>query len=281
MKQRSRRQRTALLLAVVVGALITMFPLWWLLVSSFTPEKLIFRQSGLFPTQFTLQNYVQGWKSGPSGQTFLTYYVNSFTIVLLCVVGTLVSASMAAYAFARLDFRLKRLFFAIMLGTIMLPFHVTLIPRYIMFFRLGWVDSFRPLTVPSFFATDGFFVFLIVQFIRGLPRELDEAARVDGCSPIQTYLHIILPLSTPALVTAAIFTFIWTWNDFFSQVVYISSPKLYPVALALRAFQDATSDSSFGPMFAMCIVSLLPVVAFFVSSQSLLIEGIATTGLKG
>ncbi|HXF61665.1 MAG TPA: carbohydrate ABC transporter permease [Caldilineaceae bacterium] len=276
----SRVQQSMLFLLVLAGACLTMFPLWWLLVSSFTPENFIFQQSGLWPTQFTLDNYIQGWR-GVSGVTFGHYFLNSFVVVGACIIGTLISASMAAYAFARMDFNLKRVFFAIMLGTMMLPFHVTLIPRYIIFYRLGWVDSFLPLTVPSFFATNGFFIFLMVQFMRGIPIELDHAARVDGCSPIQLYLRIILPLTMPALVTTAIFTFIWTWNDFFSQLLYISNPRLYTIALGLRAFQDATSASAFGQMFAMSILSLLPIFIFFIAAQKLLIEGISTTGMKG
>jgi multiple sugar transport system permease protein len=265
---------------VLAGACLTLFPLWWLLVSSFTVEQVIFKQSGLWPTQFTFDNYLLGWR-GISGITFGRYFTNSFVIVILCITGTLISSSMAAYAFARMDFDLKPTFFAIMIGTLMLPFHVTLIPRYIMFYRLGWVDSFLPLTVPSFFAINAFFVFLMVQFMRGIPVELDHAAKVDGCGPIQVYLYIMLPLAMPALVTAAIFTFIWTWNDFFSQLIYLSNPLRYTIALALRAFQDATSSSSFGQLFAMSILSLVPIFIFFVSAQRLLIEGIATTGFKG
>jgi multiple sugar transport system permease protein len=267
-------------IVILVGAFITMFPLWWLLVASFTPEAYIFRQSGLWPTTFTLSNYIQGWQ-GISRITFGTYFLNSFIVAGISVIGTLLSASMAGYAFARLNFDFKYAFFAIMLGTMMLPFHVTLIPQYIIFFRLGWVDTYLPLTVPSFFATGGFFIFLMVQFMRGIPEELDQAAKVDGCGPIQVYFRIILPLSMPALVTAAIFTFIWTWNDFFSQLIYISNPIRYTIALGLRAFLDATSRSAFGPMFAMSILSLVPIFIFFISAQRLLIEGISTTGLKG
>jgi multiple sugar transport system permease protein len=273
-------QRTLTFVCVLLGACLTLFPLWWLLVSSFTVESVIFQQSGLWPTEFTLDNYILGWQ-GISGITFATYFGNSFLVVILCIIGTLISSSMAAYAFARIEFDLKRIYFAMMLGTLMLPFHVTLIPRYIIFYRLGWVDSYLPLTVPSFFAVNAFFVFLMVQFMRGIPVELDHAAKVDGCGPIQIYLYIILPLAMPALVTAAIFTFIWTWNDFFSQLIYISNPLSYTIALALRAFQDATSASSFGQMFAMSILSLVPIFVFFISAQKLLIEGIATTGFKG
>jgi multiple sugar transport system permease protein len=274
-----RAQKGLWFLGVLAGACLTVFPLWWLLVASVTPEEVIFRQSGLWPTAFTVQNYLEGWK-GISGITFGTYFLNSFVVVLFCIIGTLISASMAGYAFARLDFNLKYAFFVVMLGTMMLPYHVTLIPRYIIFYYLGWVDSFLPLTVPSFFAVGGFFIFLMMQFMRGIPVELDQAAKVDGCGPIQVYFRIILPLSMPALVTSAIFTFIWTWNDFFSQLIYISNPKLYTIALGLRAFLDATSRSAFGPMFAMSILSLVPIFIFFVSAQKLLIEGIATTGFK-
>jgi multiple sugar transport system permease protein len=279
MLRHSRLTRIVLFILVLIGAFVSMFPLWWLLVSSFTPEIVIFRQSGLWPTQFTLQNYSLGWQ-GVSDISFGTYFVNSFLLVGVRVIGTVVSSSMVAYAFARLDFSLKKPLFAIMLLLMMLPFHVTLIPRYILFFKLGWIDSYKPLTVPTFFAVQGFFIFLMVQFIRGLPRELDEAATVDGCSPFDIYARIILPLLKPALVTAAIFTFIWSWNDFFSHLLYISNPKLYTVALGLRAFLDATSGSAFGPMFAMALLSLIPTLIFFILAQSLLIEGISTTGLK-
>ncbi len=274
------RQRGILLVLVLLGAIVTMFPLWWLAVSSFTPETVIFRQSGLWPTQFTIQNFVQGWKGVPP-IGFATYYRNSFLVVGLRIVGTVISSAMTAYAFARLNFTFKKPLFAIMLTLMMLPFHVTLIPRYVMFFKLGWVDSFKPLVIPTFFATQGFFIFLMVQFIRTLPRELDEAAIVDGCSTIGVFWHIILPLIKSAVVTAAIFTFIWSWNDFFSNLIYLSNPKLYTVALGLRAFTDATSGSAFGPMFAMALLSLVPIFAFFISAQSQLIQGIATTGLKG
>lgn len=255
------------------------YPLLWMISSSLKPESLIFRELGLIPSQITLENYIQGWK-GFSGISFTTFFTNSFIIVAFAILGNLISCSMAAYAFARLQFDLKSLMFSIMFLSIMLPYHVVLIPQYVMFHNLGWVNTFLPLIVPKFLATDAFFIFLMVQFIRGLPVELDNAARVDGCGPVQIFIRIIFPLLTPALVTTSIFTFIWTWNDFFSQLIYISNPRLYPVSLALRAFLDATSDSAWGSLFAMSILSLVPIFIFFVLFQRLLIEGIATTGLK-
>jgi len=196
------------------------------------------------------------------------------------VLGNLVSCSMAAYAFARLDFVGKKFWFSIMLVTIMLPIHVVIVPQYILFSQAGWINTFLPLVVPKFLATDAFFVFLMVQFIRGIPRQLDEAARIDGCGKAGIFLRIILPLMVPALATTAIFTFIWTWNDFFSQLIYLTDPHMYTVPVALRGFVDSTSSSSWGSMFAMSVVSLVPVFLAFLLGQRFLIKGIATTGIK-
>jgi multiple sugar transport system permease protein len=163
----------------------------------------------------------------------------------------------------------------------MLPYHVTLIPQYILFLNLGWVDTFLPLVVPKFLAVDAFFIFLLVQFFRTIPRELDEAAMLDGCGPWRIYLMVILPLSLPALATAAIFTFIFTWDDFFGPLVYLNDIESYTVQLGLRSFVDSTGMSDWGALFAMSTLTLLPILAFFLFFQRLLIEGIATTGLKG
>lgn len=267
-------------IVVIAGAFIMLYPLLWMLSSSFKPTELIFHDLRLWPESFTLANYVEGFK-GVGGITFATYFKNSFMVVILSTIGNLVSCSLAAYAFSRLQFSMKKTFFAIMMAGMMMPTHVTLIPTYIIFFKLGWVDTFLPLIVPHFLATQSFFIFLMVQFIRGLPSELDKAATVDGCGPYQIYWRIILPLLTPALVTTAIFCFIWSWNDFFSQLIYISDPKLYTVALGLRLFLDSMGSSSWGSMFAMSILSLVPIFIFFISFQKLLVEGIATSGLKG
>jgi len=267
-------------IVLLAGAFVMLYPMLWMLSSSFKPNEIIFQEVGLWPSNITLDNFVKGWQ-GFAGNSFDVFFKNSFIIVLFAIAGNLFTCSMAAYAFARLDFSMKPLLFAIMLGTLMLPHHIVLIPQYIFFDMLGWVDSFLPLIVPKFLATDAFFIFLMVQFIRGLPRELDNAARVDGCGPIGIFTRIIFPLMLPALVTTAIFTFIWTWNDFNSQLIYLSNPKLYTVTLALRTFMDTMGESSWGALFAMSILSLVPTFIFFISFQRLLIEGIATSGIKG
>ena len=265
--------------ALLIGfGLVMLYPLLWMLVSSLRPNDEIFRQSGLLLTTFEFSNYIDGWNAlrSPFGQ----YMLNSLIIVFGSIVGNLVSCSMAAYAFARLRFRKRNLLFAIMLMTVMLPIHVVIVPQYIIFSQLGWVNTFIPLILPKLLATDAFFVFLMVQFIRGLPKELDEAARIDGCGHVRTFTKIILPLMLPALATTAIFTFIWTWNDFFSQLIYLTDPDMYTVPVALRSFIDSTATSSWGSMFAMSIVSLLPVFLVFLFGQKYLVKGIATTGGK-
>lgn len=267
-------------LFVVSLGLLMLYPIIWLLVSSFKPSYLIFSDLSLWPAEVTLDNYVKGW-TGIAKMSFGTFIGNSIVLGVICIIGNLISCSMAAYAFGRLDFSGKKLWFALMMVTIMLPHHVTVIPQYVLFFKLGWIDTFGPLFVPKLLATEAFFIFLMVQFIRGLPRDLDESATIDGCGPIQIYWRIVLPLALPALITTAIFTFIWTWDDFFSQLLYLNSPSNYTVPLGLRLFMDSSGESNWGPMFAMSAVSLLPSLVIFFSLQRYFVEGISTTGIKG
>ncbi|AQX82286.1 sugar ABC transporter permease [Plantibacter sp. H53] len=265
-------------IGLILVGFIMLYPVIWLVVSSLRPTEEIFRNPGIVLDSFEVSNYSEGWNT--LSEPFHVFLLNSVLIVLGCIVGNLVSCSMAAYAFARLKFSGKRWWFAAMLMTLMLPIHVIIVPQYIMFSQLGFVNTYLPLILPKILATDAFFVFLMVQFIRGIPKELDEAARIDGCGHPRIFGVIILPLMVPALATTAIFTFIWTWNDFFSQLLYLTKPEMYTVPLALRAFMDAQSSTSWGPMFAMSVVSLLPIFLVFLFGQRFLLKGIATTGGK-
>ena len=255
-----------------------LYPLLWMVASSFKPESEIFSELAVWPRQVDLDNYSEGWYA--LRESFTGFFLNSFVIAALSVIGNLMACSLTAYAFARLEFRLKWLWFALMLGTLMLPYHVTLVPQYVLFLSLGWVDTILPLVVPKFLAVDAFFIFLMVQFFRGLPRELDEAARMDGCGPWRIYWRIILPLSTPVLATAAIFSFIWTWDDFLGPLIYLNNIANYTVPLALRAFVDSTGLSAWGQLFAMSTLSLLPVFVFFLFFQRLIIRGVAMSAMK-
>lgn len=277
----SRRARTRGLvkhaILILAGGLM-IYPLLWMVVSSLRPNDLIFREPGLWLNSLEMGNYTDGWSA--LTHPFGHYMINSAIVVIGSILGNLISCSMAAYAFARLQFNGKKLFFGIMLLTIMLPFHVVIVPQYILFSQIGWVNTFWPLIVPKLLATDAFFVFLMVQFIRGIPKELDEAARIDGAGHPRIFLRVILPLMVPALATTTIFTFIWTWNDFFGALIYLTDPDMFTVPVALRAFVDSQSSTSWGSLFAMSIVSLLPVFLVFLFGQRFLIKGIATTGIK-
>lgn len=265
-------------LLLIGGALIMLYPVLWMIASSLRPNDVIFRDPSLILADFEIGNYLNGWNA--FAQPFGHYLINSAIVVVGSILGNVVACSLAAYAFARLNFTGKRWWFAIMLVTIMVPIHVIIVPQYILFSQLDWVNTYLPLIVPKILATDAFFIFLMVQFIRGIPKELDEAARIDGAGHGRIFFQIVLPLMVPAIGTTTIFTFIWTWNDFFSQLIYLTKPDLYTTPLALRAFVDAQSATDWGAVFAMSVVSLLPVFIVFLLGQRFLIQGIATTGGK-
>jgi multiple sugar transport system permease protein len=263
---------------LIAAGLVMIYPLLWMIVSSLRPTDVIFRTPGLWLNDLYVKNFTEGWFA--LEYSFGQYMINSVIVVVGAIAGNLLSCTLAAYAFARLQFRLKTLWFSIMLMTIMLPIHVVVVPQYIIFSQLGFVNTFVPLILPKFLATDAFFVFLMVQFIRGIPRELDEAARLDGCGHWAIFTRVMLPLMGPAIATTAIFTFIWTWSDFFTPLIYLTDPIAYTVPVALRSFLDATAGSNWGAMFAMSIVSLVPLFLAFLFGQRFLVKGIATTGGK-
>jgi multiple sugar transport system permease protein len=276
--ERSRAASITIHVALIAASIVMLYPLLWMLSGSVKNQNEIFGQASLIPSQLDFGSYVRGWFGAQV--TFGHFFWNSLVIAVLSVIGNVISCSLAAYAFARLSFWGRNFWFALMLGTLMLPYHVTLIPQYILFLKLGWVKTMLPLVVPKFLAVDAFFIFLMVQFFRGIPRELDEAAMMDGCSPWRIYWRIMLPLSLPVLATAAIFSFIWTWDDFFGPLIYLSDVNTYTVQLGLRSFVDATGNSDWSSLFAMSSLSLIPVFLIFLFFQRLLIDGIATAGLK-
>jgi len=275
-----RGKRAAILkhIFLIATSLVMIYPLIWMVSSSLKPDNQIFGDLGLWPSEFRWENYSNGWNA--MTVSFTQFFLNSTFVTVLSVIGNVISCSFAAYAFARLEFSGKTVWFALMMGTLMIPYHVVLIPQYILFLKAGWVDSYLPLIVPRFLAGDAFFIFLMVQFFRQLPRELDEAAMIDGCNPFKIYWAIILPLSVPAMATAAIFSFIWTWEDFLGPLVYLNDMHDYTVPLALRSFIAQDSVSAYGQLFAMSILSILPIILFFVIFQRLIIRGIAMSGLK-
>ena len=270
--------RTHLVLGI--SLLVTIYPLIWLVGASFKPEDQIFSTWNPLPLHgFTLSNYTSGWNA--TGTSFTVYIANSLVISGMVVVGNLLTCSAAAYAFARLDFAGKKVWFGLMLSTLMLPFQATMIPQYVIFHDLNWVNTFLPLTVPYFLAVDAFFIFLMTQFIRGIPRELDEAAEIDGAGHVRVFFSIILPLLRPALITTTVLTFVWIYSDFLRQLVYLNDNSRYTVPLGLNAFVDRASGSSYGGLMAMSVVTLLPMVIVFLIFQKRLVDGVAGSGIKG
>ncbi|WP_037820395.1 carbohydrate ABC transporter permease [Streptomyces sp. NRRL B-3229] len=264
--------------ALVVLAVI-LYPVIWVLGASFKPSKDIIASIELLPAKPVWANF-SGLADGISGISISTFFLNSLTYAGLAVAGVVLSSSLTAYAFAKIRFAGRNLLFTLMIGTLLLPYHVLLIPQYVMFRKLELVDTLVPLVAGKFLATEAFFVFLMVQFMRGLPRELDEAAKLDGCGHLRTYWSIVLPLCRPALITSAIFTFINAWNDFMGPLIYLNTPDKYTVSLGLMMFRDQEGISNYGSMIAMSLVALIPVIAFFMAFQRYLIDGMATSGLK-
>ena len=265
---------------VILLAFIMIYPILWLVGSSLKgADEIWTNRAAIIPKEIHLENYTNGWR-GFGGISFFTFFKNSFIYAGL---GTLLSVSasaVVAFGFARVKFVGRRFWFGVMMLTLMLPIQVQIIPQYIVFNKLGWLNTFYPLLLPR---TGGqaFFIFMIIQFIRSIPTDLDEAALIDGCSKAGTFFRIILPQLKPAMITAAIFSFYWTWEDFLTPLLYLNEPKLYTVSLALRTFADPSGQSDWGAIFAMSSLSLVPVFVIFVVFQRYLVQGIATTGLKG
>ena len=269
--------RTTVLLAVAV---VMLYPLLWLVGASFKTNTEIFTEVGFWPSRFDFGSYAKGWKTSTE-YTFATYFLNSFLITVPRIVVTVISCVLVAYAFARFEFWGKKLLFSIMVGTMMLPLIVLRLPQYLMFKELGWLDSYLPLIVPSAFATDTFFVFMLVQFLRGIPRDMEEAALIDGCNAVQMLVHIIVPLLKPAIISVVVFQFIWTMNDFMGPLIYLSSVEKYPVSLALKMSIGATEEVEWANVIAISVVALVPSVAVFFAAQKHFIEGAASSGIKG
>lgn len=264
----------------VVLAVIVLYPAAWMVLSAFKPSSDIIGNVSLWPDELTLQNFVDVFR-GIAGVSFWTFVGNSLLLAVLSVIGVALSSAVTAYAFARIEFRGRGFWFALMIGTLLLPFHVVIIPQYIMFNLAGLVNTFTPLLLGKALATEAFFVFLLVQFMRGVPRDLDEAARLDGAGHARIFGQIMLPLMRPALATVSIFAFIGSWNDFFGPLLYLKTPSLYTMPMALRLYVDSTSTSNFGAQMAMAVLALLPVLLFFLIFQRYIVGGIATSGLKG
>ena len=263
----------------VVG-LIMIYPLLWLIGASFKTNQEIFASPWFWPENPTIQGYIDGWQTS-TPYTFGRFFLNSMYIVIPKVIGTAISSTAVAYGFARFDFPGKKVLFAILIATLLLPDVVTRIPQYLIFREFGWLDTYLPLFVPSWFAWEAFFVFMLIQFLRAIPREMEEAARVDGANTFQVLIYIVIPMLTPALISVCLFQFMWTMNDFLGPLIYISSVENYPISLALRLAIDTTEAFNWNQILAMTVLALTPSLVVFFLAQKYFIQGISTGGVKG
>ncbi len=272
--------RYFILLAV---GLIMIYPMLWMFGASFKADNNeIFSSIGIIPKRFSLKAYIDGWHS--TEYTFLTYLINTYKIVLPKVLGTVISATITAYGFARFQFKGKKVFYAVLLSTLFLPQVVLNIPQYLLFRDMGWLKpvlSYFPLVIPAFFACDTYFVFMLVQFLRGIPRELEEAAKIDGCNSLKTLWYVICPVLKPAIVSAALFQFMWSSNDFMGPLIYVKTVAKYPASLGLRLSMDAEVGFEWNKVLAMSIITIIPSLIVFFAAQKQFVEGVTAGSVKG
>ena len=265
---------------IILVGLFLLYPIIWMFFASFKTNEEIFGTTKLLPNSFSMQNFIDGW-NGNGVYSYARYFLNTFKQVIPVTIFTLISSTLTAYAFARFEFRGKKLLFAVVIALLMLPNSVTIIPRYSMFSLFGWVNSYMPFYVPAATACNSFFIYMLIQFIRGIPRELDESACIDGCGTLRTLVQILIPLMKPALFSAALFQFMWAYNDYLNQLIFINSGEKYTISLALRLSLDSESVVNWGKMMATAFIAVSPLMLLFFAAQKYFVEGIATSGLKG
>ncbi len=265
---------------VIVIGIALLYPIIWMFFATFKTNDEIFGSINLLPKHYSLKNYIEGW-NGSGTLSYAKYFLNTFKLVIPTTLLTVISSSLVAYGFARFKFPLKKLLFMLLISTLMLPNAVIIVPRYTLFAKLGWVDTYLPFYLPALLACYPFFVFMLIQFLRGIPKDLDESAYIDGSGTLRTLVQILLPLMKPALFSAGLFQFLWTYNDYFNSLIFINSGSKYTVSLALRLSLDSESVVNWGKMMSMAFIAVVPLIIMFFAAQKYFVEGIATSGLKG
>ncbi|WP_317964456.1 carbohydrate ABC transporter permease [Paenibacillus sp. CCS19] len=268
--------RTITYALLILLSLVFILPFVWLVSTSLKPESdAVAFPPALFPNEVKWDNYAKVFELVPFGR----FYLNTIIITSCSVIGTILSSSIVAYGFARISAKGKNFWFVMLLATMMLPSQVTMIPVYLIFSRLHWINTFLPLIVPAFMGS-AFFIFLLRQFFKTIPRELEDAAIIDGCSTFGIFAKIILPLSGPAITTVAILSFMWSWNDFMSPLIYLNDQVKFTLAIGLQLF-NGVQNSLWGPGMAASSMVIAPLVVLFFLAQRFFIEGIALSGIKG
>ncbi|MFV0393562.1 MAG: carbohydrate ABC transporter permease [Coprobacillaceae bacterium] len=270
------------LILIVVGLLL-IYPLLFMIFGTVKTNQEIFTSLKLLPDEWTIspiEVFKEGWDTGTQF-TMTTYFLNSFKYVFVNIIFTVISVVPTAYAIARYEFKGKKVVFALVIGTLLVPASLFTIPLFVMWSHLGLTNSYIPLVLPSLFATNSFFVFMLIQFFRTIPRSLDEASLIDGCNSWQTLTKILVPIISPAIITVALLTFVWGMADFQGPLIYISSAAKFPVTLAIKLLFDADVTVPYNVVFAMSLISLIPSVVVFFSAQKYFVEGLSSGGVKG
>ena len=277
-KKNKLLSRTLTYIVLILAAVICLFPFLWMISTSFKPMSDIYKMPPtLIPEHGTIENFIEGWK----GANFQMYFKNTAVITLLATVGTVFSSSIVAYGFARFQSRMSKFLFMVLLGTMMLPTQVTLIPQYLLFYKMGMVDTIWPLVIPNWLGGGAFNIFLFIQFFRTLPKELDEAAKIDGANSLQIFTRILLPAVKPVMWAVLVMSLVFNWNDFFNPLIYLNSNEKFTIAIGLQFFKGSQGNVQVGQMMAMALFSLLPVLIVFGTCQKYFIQGIKMSGLKG
>lgn len=255
-------------------------PLVWLFLATFKTSTEIFGSSSIWPKSFSWAAYINGWKG--SGQySYTTFMINSFKLVIPTALMTVVSSILVGYGFARFQFPFKKVLMVILISTLMLPNAVLIVPRYIIFSNLGWINTYLPFIVPAALGCTPFFTYLMIQFFRGIPMDLDDSAKIDGCNSFSLLVRILLPVCKPAIFSVGLFQFMWTWNDYFNANIYINSVKKYPLTLALRMSLDSQAAVDWSRVLAMSLATIVPCILLYFIGQKYFVEGVTTSGLKG
>ncbi len=267
-------------LIIAAIGVVLLFPIIWMISCAFKSNEEIFGSIKLLPKSFSFQYFVEGWK-GVGKTSYTDFFMNTFAMVIPTTLFTIISSVSVAYGFTRFNFKGKKVLFALLIAMLMLPNAVVIIPRYTLYNKFGWVDSYMPFYIPGLLCCNSFFPYMLIQFLRGLPKELDESAYIDGCGTFKTLIYILLPLMKTAIFSMALFQFLWTYNDYFNALIFINSVKKFPISLALRLSLDSESVVHWGKIMAMSTVAVLPVIVLFFSCQKYFVEGITAGAVKG
>lgn len=274
-------KKAILYLLLTAAAVVMLYPLLWLIGASFKSNEEIFSSVWFMPKSIDFEVYKNAWRT-VTPYSMGHYFLNTFIIIVPKMIFSVLSSVLVAYGFARFDFPLKRFFFTLLICGMLMPAIVTIMPMYLLWNKLGLLDTYVPLTLPSLFACEGMFVFILVQFFRGVPKEFDEAARIDGCGALRTLFYVLIPCIRPAIVSISVFTFLWTMNDFLQPLIMIQTVEKYPLSLALRLSVDSTGQGyEQRKIIAMSVIGLIPSVAVFAAAQKKFVSGITAGGLTG